>query len=74
MNLWFAGTAGLARGLSDYINALTNNTVSDVLSTQFPVNVSFLSKYPDFLAFSFLLLLTGNISATYQVANDNVLV
>ena len=56
----FTGTASLARGLSDYIDALANNTISETLTDRFPINVPFLSKYPDFLSLIFVLLLTGN--------------
>ncbi|KAF5272171.1 hypothetical protein FQA39_LY01253 [Lamprigera yunnana] len=48
------GTASLARGLSNYIDALSNYTMRRVFERHLPVNVSYLASYPDF--FSFLLV------------------
>ncbi|KAI4461201.1 inner membrane transporter ygji-related [Holotrichia oblita] len=53
------GTASLARGLSDYIDALANNTMSHALQGAMPINANFLSSYPDFLSLLFIALLTG---------------
>lgn len=61
--LVYLGTASLARGLSDYIDALANNAISDALTDAMPVNVNFLSKYPDFLSLAFVALLTS----TYMI-------
>ncbi|XP_022903736.1 cationic amino acid transporter 3-like [Onthophagus taurus] len=57
------GTASLARGLSDYIDALANNSMSTALTETFPINQSFLSKYPDFLSLGFVILLTILLAA-----------
>lgn len=52
------GTASVARGLSNYIDALTNNTIRDHFEEWVPMNVNYLSPYPDFLSFGLVLLLT----------------
>ncbi|CAH0554871.1 unnamed protein product [Brassicogethes aeneus] len=57
------GTASVARGLSNYIDSLANHAIRDTLTEWIPMNVSFLSEYPDFLSFFFVLLLTGLLSA-----------
>ncbi|KRT78979.1 Amino acid permease, partial [Oryctes borbonicus] len=57
------GTASLARGLSDYIDALANNTISNTLRDVMPIDVNFLSTYPDFLSLAFVILLTILLSA-----------
>ncbi|KAK9692477.1 C-terminus of AA-permease, partial [Popillia japonica] len=57
------GTASLARGLSDYIDALANNTMSHALHEVMPINANFLSSYPDFLSLLFIALLTVLLSA-----------
>mgnify|MGYP006952287878 CR=1 FL=1 len=54
-----AGTASVAKALSVYIDALANNTMKDTLQTMFPINVSFLSSYPDFLSFFFVMIVAG---------------
>ncbi|KRT82037.1 Amino acid permease [Oryctes borbonicus] len=51
------GTAGLARGLSDYINALSNNVIANALRDAMPINVDFLSSYPDFLSLLIMIVL-----------------
>ncbi|EEB13784.1 Low-affinity cationic amino acid transporter, putative [Pediculus humanus corporis] len=53
------GTASVAKALSVYIDALANNTMKDTLQTMFPINVSFLSSYPDFLSFFFVMIVAG---------------
>ena len=47
----------MARGLSGYLDALINNTMSHTLQEVMPINVSFLGKYPDFFSFFMVLLL-----------------
>lgn len=51
------GTASVARGLSNYIDALIGNTMGKTLYSIMPINISFLSEYPDFFAFGMVMLL-----------------
>ncbi|GJQ71281.1 hypothetical protein Trydic_g11019 [Trypoxylus dichotomus] len=51
------GTAGLARGLSDYINALSDHVIAKALRDAMPINVDFLSSYPDFLSLLIMIIL-----------------
>ncbi|KAL0128181.1 hypothetical protein PUN28_003439 [Cardiocondyla obscurior] len=51
------GTASVARGLSNYIDALIGNVMGNALRSVMPINVSFLSEYPDFFAFAMVMLL-----------------
>ncbi|ERL86803.1 hypothetical protein D910_04208 [Dendroctonus ponderosae] len=53
------GTASVARGLSNYIDALATNRISVTFRAWLPMDVSFLSQYPDLLAFLLVLVLTG---------------
>lgn len=53
----FAGTASVARGLSGYLDALINNSMSTTLKEAMPINVSFLGDYPDFFSFGMVMLL-----------------
>lgn len=57
------GTSSVARGLSGYLDELVDNQMSRVLQTAFPINVSFLGKYPDFLSFGMVILVTMLLSA-----------
>jgi hypothetical protein len=59
MWILIAGTASVARGLSSYIDALSNYTMREAMQRTMPIDVDFLSKYPDFLSFGMILLLTG---------------
>ncbi|XP_015595656.1 cationic amino acid transporter 3 [Cephus cinctus] len=51
------GTASVARGLSNYIDALTNHVMAKALRDAMPIDISFLSEYPDFFAFAMVILL-----------------
>lgn len=53
------GTASVAKGLSNYIDALFDYPMKRTMMDLFPMNVSFLSAYPDFLSFSVVLLLSS---------------
>ncbi|XP_076759931.1 cationic amino acid transporter slimfast [Xylocopa sonorina] len=54
---YIIGTASVARGLSNYLDALIGNVISKALYAAMPIRVPFLSEYPDFFAFSVVLLL-----------------
>ena len=56
------GTSSVARGLSVYLDALTNNTMSHFFLEIIPMNVDFLARYPDFFSFVVVLLLTVLLS------------
>ncbi|XP_059476677.1 high affinity cationic amino acid transporter 1 [Neocloeon triangulifer] len=52
------GTASVARGMSSYIDALTNYTMRDAFISISPKwEIDFLSKYPDFFSFFVIMLL-----------------
>lgn len=53
------GTASVAKGMSNYIDSLCNNTMSKTMLEIAPINVPFLAEYPDFFAFLLVLLITG---------------
>ncbi|KAL0268485.1 UNVERIFIED_CONTAM: hypothetical protein PYX00_010413 [Menopon gallinae] len=59
---YLLGSAGVARGLSNYIDSLSNFTMKDTLRETLPIDAPFLASYPDFLSFTFLLILTGILS------------
>ncbi|KAJ4442790.1 hypothetical protein ANN_04383, partial [Periplaneta americana] len=56
------GTASVARGLSSYIDKLIDNVMQNKMKELMPMNIDFLSKYPDFFSFGVILLLTGILS------------
>lgn len=56
------GTASVARGLSNYVDALADKQIRDTLTKWMPMDVSFLSPYPDFFSFGMVLLLTALLS------------
>jgi amino acid transporter len=53
------GTASVARGLSGYIDALAEHKIQAGMESWARMHVDFLATYPDFLAFGFVMLLTG---------------
>lgn len=52
------GTAGVAKGMSLYIDSLCNNTMARTLTELAPMNLSFLADYPDFFAFGLVAVIT----------------
>ncbi|XP_018565597.1 cationic amino acid transporter 3 [Anoplophora glabripennis] len=56
------GTASVARGLSNYVDALADKQIRDTLTKWMPMDVSFLSPYPDLFSFGMVLLLTALLS------------
>lgn len=55
----FTGTASVARGLSNYIDALIENVIGNTMRSIMPIDVPFLSEYPDFFAFGMVMLLVA---------------
>ncbi|GFR07784.1 high affinity cationic amino acid transporter 1, partial [Trichonephila clavata] len=56
------GTASVARGYSEYLDSMFNQTIARHLNHTLPIHVNSLSSYPDFLAFGITLLLTVMLS------------
>lgn len=56
------GTASVARGYSEYLDSMFNQTIAKHLNHTLPIHVNSLSSYPDFLAFGITLLLTVMLS------------
>lgn len=57
----------MARGLSNYIDALAGNVMRDTLRSYMPIDVSFLSPYPDFFSFVIIILLAGAYCNDYYL-------
>jgi hypothetical protein len=51
-----AGAASVARGLSAYIDRLTDNAMGRAFNESMPMNVDFIAEYPDFFACGMVLL------------------
>ncbi|XP_024945499.1 cationic amino acid transporter 2 isoform X2 [Cephus cinctus] len=45
------GSASVVRGLSTYVDALFNNTMRNTFQSVAPIDINYLSDYPDFFAF-----------------------
>ena len=41
------GTASVARGYSGYLDSLVNNTMQKAFRTALPINIDYISPYPD---------------------------
>ncbi|XP_072948860.1 cationic amino acid transporter 3 [Epargyreus clarus] len=52
------GTAGVAKGMANYIDSLCNNTMGRTMREIAPINVPFLADYPDFFAFALVIVIT----------------
>lgn len=57
------GASSVARGLSEYIDALTDNKMANYWIEIMPMKVDFLAKYPDILSFSIVTVLTIILAA-----------
>ncbi|XP_001688576.2 cationic amino acid transporter 3 isoform X1 [Anopheles gambiae] len=53
------GTSSVARGMSGYIDSLVDNKISKAMREAMPIDVDFLSDYPDFFSFVVVLILAG---------------
>ena len=56
------GTASVARAYSGYLDSLFNDTMQHHFRSAMPININFLSPYPDFFAFFITLALTVILS------------
>ncbi|CAD1475285.1 unnamed protein product, partial [Heterotrigona itama] len=54
---YIIGTASVARGLSGYLDALIGDVMRKTLQAVMPINIEYLSEYPDFFAFGLVMLL-----------------
>uniref|UniRef100_A0A1B6M8U7 Cationic amino acid transporter C-terminal domain-containing protein n=2 Tax=Graphocephala atropunctata TaxID=36148 RepID=A0A1B6M8U7_9HEMI len=55
---YIIGAASVARGLSNYIDSLSGKVMSHALTEAMPIRVPWLSPYPDFLSFTFILVVS----------------
>ncbi|XP_077291565.1 cationic amino acid transporter slimfast [Arctopsyche grandis] len=53
------GTAGVAKGMSNYIDALTGNAMKNFFLEHMPMKIGFMAEYPDFFAFFLVLVITA---------------
>ncbi|XP_046993694.1 high affinity cationic amino acid transporter 1-like isoform X2 [Schistocerca americana] len=65
------GAASVARGLTGYIDSLVNNAISNASRQAMPIDVDFLSDYPDFLAFGITFLLTTDVG-NWQIEKNDI--
>ena len=52
------GSASVAKGISNYLDAITGNEISKFLINLVPIHVSFLGKYADLMALGIILVIT----------------
>lgn len=52
------GTASVAKGMANYIDSLTNNSMARAMTEWAPMHVGFMGEYPDFFAFALVLMIT----------------
>ena len=52
----------MARGYSEYLDSLFNQTIQNHMNQWFPMQVSYLSSYPDLLDFTITIILTIMLS------------
>ncbi|KAK9877034.1 hypothetical protein WA026_016060 [Henosepilachna vigintioctopunctata] len=55
---YIIGTASVARGFTNYLDTLLDHKIKEELTKWFPMKLSFLSEYPDFVSFFFVIILT----------------
>ena len=60
----------MAKGLSGYIDALMNRTIEQTLHSAMPMDVPFLSKYPDFFALFLVLVVTLLLSVGVKLSSS----
>jgi len=58
--VFFSGGASIARGMSLYIDSLTNKTMETAFRGLYEIELPYLSEYFDFFAMFIVLLFSGN--------------
>ncbi|XP_032689206.1 cationic amino acid transporter 2-like isoform X1 [Odontomachus brunneus] len=56
------GTASVVRGLSTYVDALFNYTMKNAFTSAAPIDIEFMSPYPDFFAFAITLVFAAALA------------
>ncbi|XP_011148304.1 high affinity cationic amino acid transporter 1 isoform X2 [Harpegnathos saltator] len=56
------GVASVVRALSEYIDTLSNNTMKNAFTSAAPINVEYMSSYPDFFAFGITLVFAAAVA------------
>ncbi|GFG37129.1 hypothetical protein Cfor_05790, partial [Coptotermes formosanus] len=56
------GTASVARGLSSYIDKLIGNVMQNKMRELMPIDIDFLSTYPDFFSLAVIMVLAGALA------------
>ncbi|XP_067130420.1 high affinity cationic amino acid transporter 1-like [Centruroides vittatus] len=56
------GTASVARGYSGYIDSLIGNKIQNFFERVMPIDIPYMSSYPDFFSFGIVMLLTVLLS------------
>lgn len=57
------GTASVARGLSSYIDKLIGNVMQNKMRELMPIDVDFLSTYPDLFSLAVIMVLAGILAS-----------
>jgi solute carrier family 7 (cationic amino acid transporter), member 2 len=60
------GSASIAKGITGYINELTNNKLSHFWREILPLNVSFLGEYVDLFAFAIVMIVASKCKYSKQ--------
>lgn len=53
------GSASVAKGISNYIDAIVNNAISNAFLKVFPINVAYFGQYADFFALGIIVVISG---------------
>nr|CAD7259506.1 unnamed protein product [Timema shepardi] len=56
------GAASVGRGLSTYVDSLCDNAMKDAFRKIAPINIDFLSPYPDFFAFGIVMVFADSVN------------
>jgi hypothetical protein len=59
------GTASVGTSLSQYVDSLANNQISAYMKAHVPIHLNNFGAYPDFLAFSLIMLVVCMLLSFY---------
>lgn len=55
----FLGSASVSKGLSVYLDAILDNEISNYLREAMPINIPYISSYPDLFSLGVVLLFSS---------------
>jgi amino acid transporter len=64
------GSASVSKGISNYVDAIVDNRISNVFLDIFPINVPYFGSYADFFALGIIVVITSESIVWFLLINQ----